>query len=119
MTFPGRIYDPEGVSLSPDVPDLTQDVIDAYPHRSMVSGVDFDPDDDGDLNPSVVGQVWVLSDDAEYEAVPLAVRVDALALMAAGKGILLVARHPDPGIAVRDGLLDAMEQFEADPAGTA
>ena len=42
-TFPGTIYDGQGTSLDPTVPDLVQDQLDAYPHRSLVTDRDTAP----------------------------------------------------------------------------
>ena len=40
-SFPGSIHDASGNSLDPTLPDLLQEQLDDYPHRSMVT--DRDP----------------------------------------------------------------------------
>ncbi len=55
--------------------------IDACPHRSMVTT--------GDLAP--VARVWLLADDATPAAIPSPVLDEAVKLVLAGKGILILA----------------------------
>ncbi len=42
-SFPGAIYDGQGKSLDPTVPDLTRDQIDACSYRSLVSDRNMTP----------------------------------------------------------------------------
>ena len=57
-SFPGNIYDGNGKSLDPTIPDLQQDQLDNHPHRSMVSGRDLAP----------IVRVWLLANDATPDA---------------------------------------------------
>jgi len=75
MTFPGAIYDGEGKSLDPTIPDLLQEQLDGYPHRSMVK--------DRDLAP--VARVWLLADDAKPGAIPHVLMTEAVRLVLAGR----------------------------------
>ena len=36
-SFPGSIYDGQSANLDPTMPDLAQDQLDAYHHRSLVT----------------------------------------------------------------------------------
>ena len=58
--FPGTIYDGQGKSLDLTVPDLVQDQLDAYPHRSLVTDQDAAP----------IVRVWLLANDATPDAIP-------------------------------------------------
>ncbi len=98
-SFPGAIYDGQGKSLDPTVPDLLQEQLDGYPHRSMVTDRDVAP----------VARVWLLADDATPDAIPPVLMIEAVRLVLAGKGILILARRPEPVVDVRDGLLDALD----------
>jgi len=110
-TFPGAIYDGQGKSLDPTVPDLLQEQLDGYPHRSMVT--------DRDLVP--VARVWLLADDATPDAIPPILMIEAVRLVLAGKGVLILAQRPEPEVDVRTGLLQALDLFTAtqDVAGHA
>ena len=110
-SFPGSIHDANGRSLDPTVPDLTQDQIDACPHRSMVSARDLAP----------VARVWLLADDATPDAIPPVLMIEAVKLVLAGKGVLILAQRPEPEVDVRTGLLQGLDLFTAtqDVAGHA
>ncbi len=109
--FPGTIYDADGNALSPPAPPLTQDQIDACPSRSMVTT--------GGLTP--VARVWLLANDATPNAIHPAIMGDAVELVLAGKGVLILAQRPEPEVDVRTGLLQALDLFTAtqDVAGHA
>jgi len=103
--FPGSIYDAEGTSLITGLPDLTPERISLHPCRSMVARDAMSP----------VAQVWLLADDAEFPAIPRAFKEAALALMSAGRAILILSRRPEPGADVRDELLAGFELADALP----
>jgi len=98
-TFPGAIYDGQGKSLDPTIPDLLQDQLDGYPHRFMVTDRDTAP----------VARVWLLADDATPAAIPRVLMIEAVKLVLGGKGIVILARRLEPAVDVRDGLLDALD----------
>jgi len=102
-TFPGVVYDADGNALSPPAPPLAQDQIDACPHRSMVTT--------GDMAP--VARVWLLAADATPAAIPPPVLDEAVRLVAAGMGVLILAQRPEPEVDVRAGLLHALDLFTA------
>ncbi len=110
-SFPGAIYDGQGKSLDPTVPDLLQEQLDGYPHRSMVTDRDVAP----------VARVWLLADDATPDAIPPILMIEAVRLVLAGKGVLILAQRPEPEVDVRTGLLQALDLFTAtqDVAGHA
>lgn len=110
-SFPGAIYDGQGKSLDPTVPDLLQEQLDDYPHRSMVTDRDAAP----------VARVWLLADDATPDAIPPILMIEAVRLVLAGKGVLILAQRPEPEVDVRTGLLQALDLFTAtqDVAGHA
>ncbi len=110
-TFPGAIYDGQGKSLDPTIPDLLQEQFDSYPHRSMVADQDVAP----------VARVWLLADDAMPDAIPSVLMIEAVKLLMAGKGVLILAHRPEPEVDVREGLLQALDLFTAtqDVAGHA
>ncbi len=110
-SFPGAIYDGEGKSLDPTIPDLLQEQLDGYPHRSMVTDRDVAP----------VARVWLLADDATPDAIPPILMIEAVRLVLAGKGVLILAQRPEPEVDVRTGLLQALDLFTAtqDVAGHA
>ncbi len=103
MTFPGAIYDGQGKSLDPTIPDLLQEQLDGYPHRSMVK----------DRNLAPVVRMWLLANDATPDAIPPVLMTDAVKLVLAGKGVLILAQRPEPGVDVREGLLHALDLFTA------
>ncbi len=109
--FPGIIYDGQGKSLDPTVPDLLQEQLDGYPHRSMVTDRDVAP----------VARVWLLASDAMPDAIPRVLMIEAVRLVMAGKGVLILAQRPEPEVDVREGLLQALDLFTApdDAAGHA
>jgi hypothetical protein len=110
-TFPGAIYDGQGKSLDPTIPDLLQEQFDSYPHRSMVTDRDMAP----------VARVWLLAADATPDAIPPILMIEAVKLVMAGKGVLILAQRPEPEVDVREGLLQALDLFTAtqDVAGHA
>lgn len=67
MTFPGALYDAHGHSLDATIPDLRQDELDAYPHRSQVTDRDEAP----------VARVWRLTIDAVPTATPSTIVAEA------------------------------------------
>ena len=110
-SFPGSIYDGRGASLDPTVPDLVQEQIDACPHRSLVTDRDAAP----------IVRVWLLTNDATPDAIPPVLMIEAVKLVLAGKGVLILAQRPEPEVDVRTGLLQALGLFTAtqDVAGHA
>jgi hypothetical protein len=58
--FPGAVFNAEGTSLDPAIPDLTQETLDEYQHRSMVARDRAAP----------IARVWLLADDATPDAIP-------------------------------------------------
>ncbi len=57
----------------------------------------------GDLAP--VARVWLLADDASPTAIPQPILDDAVQLVLAGKGVLILAQRSEPEVDVREGLL--------------
>ena len=110
--FPGSMFDANGRSFDPTVPDLLQEQLDDYPHRSMVTT-------DQDVAP--VARVWLLADDATPNAIPPILMTEAVRLILAGKGVLILAQRPEPEVDVRTALFDALDLFTAphDEAGHA
>ena len=102
-TFPGSIYDGQGTSLDPTIPDLVQDQLDAYPHRSVVT----------DRNRAPIARVWLLTNDATPDAIPPVLMIEAVKLVLAGKGVLILAQRREPKVDVREGLLQALDLFTA------
>ena len=102
-TFPGTIYDGRGNSLDPTVPNLEQEQIDACPHASLVT--------DRDVAPIV--RVWLLKNDATPDAIPHVLMIEAVKLVLAGRGVLILAQRPEPEVDVRTGLLQALDLFTA------
>ncbi len=102
-SFPGTIYDADGNALSPPAPPLAQDQIDTCPHRSMVTTSDLGP----------VARVWLLADDATPAAIPPPVLEEAVRLVTAGMGVLILAQRPEPEVDVREALLQALDLFTA------
>ncbi len=100
-TFPGGIYDADGNALSPLASLLTQDQIDACPHRSMVTTADLAP----------VARVWLLANDATPDAIPPVLMIEAVRLVLAGMGVLILAQRPKPEVDVREGVLHALDLF--------
>lgn len=98
-SFPGTMFNAEGVSLDATIPDLTEGTLDGYPHRSMVAR-------DGTAS---VARVWLLSNDAEFAAVHPVIVAEAVKLVLSGKAIVILARRLEPAVDMRDGLLDALD----------
>jgi hypothetical protein len=99
--FPGSMFNAEGVSLDATIPDLTQDKLDEYPHRSMVARDGAAP----------VARVWLLADDATFAAVNPVIATEAIELVMAGRAIVILGRRLEPAVDVRDGLLDMLDQY--------
>ncbi len=97
--FPGAMFNAEGANLDATIPDLTEQTLIEYPHRSMVAQDGITP----------VGQVWLLADDATLAAVHPMILAEAVKLVLGGKGIVILARRLEPAVDVRDGLLDALD----------
>ncbi len=72
-SFPGFVYDGQGQSLDPTVPDLVQEQFDACPHRSLVAEHDRAP----------VARVWLLANDATPDAIPPLLMIEAVKLVLA------------------------------------
>lgn len=102
-TFPSAIYDGRGASLDPTVPDLAQAQIDACPHASLVTDRDAAP----------IVRVWLLANDATPGAIPPVPMIEAVKLVLAGKGVLILAQRPEPEVDVREALLHSLDLFTA------
>jgi len=102
MTFPGAMFNAEGASLDATIPDLTQDKLDEYLHRSMVARDSAAP----------IARVWLLADDATFAAVNPVIATEAIELVLAGKAIVILGRRLEPAVDVRDGLLDALDLLD-------
>jgi hypothetical protein len=98
-SFPGAMFNAEGASLDATIPDLTQDKLDEYPHRSMVARDGAAP----------IARVWLLADDATFAAVNPVIATEAVELVLVGKAIVILGRRLEPAVDVRDGLLDALD----------
>ena len=98
-SFPGAMFNAEGISLDATIPDLTPEKLDEFPHRSMVAWDCATP----------VARVWLLSDDAEFAAIHPVILAEAVKLVLNGKAIVILARRLEPAVDVRDGLLDALD----------
>jgi hypothetical protein len=109
--FPGRIFDGEGNPLDGRASALTQDQLDACEHRSMVVR--------GGVAPVV--RVWLLADDATFAAIPQVLLDQAVALLLAGNGIVIMSQRPEPGAEIRGGLIQTLDLYDApdDAAGHA
>ncbi len=99
--FPGRIFDGDGVSVDGLADDLTQNVIDACPHRSMVTAQDCAP----------VGRIWLLNDTATFNAIPHSISEVAVTAIAHGQALLLLAKLSEPMVDVRDEVLWSLEAY--------
>ncbi len=107
IQFPGAMFNAEGASLNATIPDLTEGTLVEYPHRSMVARGSAAP----------VGQVWLLADDATFAAVHPMILAEAVKLVLAGQGIVILARRLEPAVDVRDGLLDTLDGLGPGDAG--
>lgn len=56
-----------------------------------------------------VAQLELLVDDSTPDAIPPTIMSEAVRLVLAGKGVLILAQRPEPEVDVRDGLLDALD----------
>ncbi len=101
-SFPGSMFNAEGVSLDATIPDLTEGTMDEYPHRSMVARDGAAP----------IARVWLLADDATFAAVNPVIATEAVEMVLAGKAIVILGRRLEPAVDVRDGLLDALDQID-------
>ena len=110
-SFPGFVYDGQGQSLDPTVPDLAQEQVDACPHHFLVTDRDTAP----------IVRVWLLANDATPGAIPPVLMTEAVRLVLAGGAVLILAQRPEPEVDVRTGLLHALDLFTAtqDVAGSA
>jgi len=64
-----------------------------------------------DRDAAPVARVWLLADDATPDAIPSVLMIEAVRLVLAGKGVLILAQRPEPEVDVRDGLLQALHLF--------
>ena len=71
--FPGAIYNGQGQSLDPTIPDLVQDQLDAYPHRSLVT----------DRHAALIVHIRLLANDATPDAIPPVLMIEAARLVLA------------------------------------
>ena len=101
--FPGTLYDGQGKSLDPTIPDLLQEHLEGYPYRSMVM--------DRLLAP--VARIWLLANDATPDAVPPVLMIEAVEMVLAGESIVILAQRPEPEVDVREGLLQALDLYTA------
>lgn len=107
-SFPGAMFTAGGASLDPTIPDLTEETLVEYPHRSMVARDGAAP----------IARVWLLADDATFAAVNPAIATEAIELVLTGKAIVILGRRLEPALDVRDGLLRALD-LAAVPASEA
>ena len=98
-SFPGAMFNAEGASLDATIPDLTEETLDEYPHRSMVARSGTAP----------IARVWLLANDATFTAVNPVIATEAVELVLAGSAIVILGRRFEPAVDVRDGLLNALE----------
>ena len=96
---PSAIYDADGRNLNPTLPDLRQSDLEVCPHRALVT----------DRDAALVARIWLLADDATPAAIPPVLMTEAVQLVLAGKGIVILARRPEPKVDVRTGLLHALD----------
>ena len=102
-SFTGSIYDADGKSFDPSIPDLLQEQLDDYPHRSMVT----------DREEAPVARIWVLANNATPDAIPPIIMGEAVRLVLTGRAILIMAQRPEPEVNVRTALLHALDLFTA------
>jgi len=102
IQFPGAMFNAEGASLDATIPDLTQDRLDEYPHRSMIARDNAAP----------IARICLLADDATFAAVNPVIATEAVELVLAGKAIVILGRRLEPAVDVRDGLLDALDLLD-------
>ena len=72
-SFPGAIYDGDGKSLDPTVPDLLQEQINRCPNRCMVTKQGLAP----------IARVWLLANDATPAAILPVLMIVAVKLVLA------------------------------------
>ena len=110
-SFPGSIHDANGRSLDPTLPDLLQEQLDDYPHRSMVTDRDEAP----------VARIWLLADDAGLANFPPVIMAEAVKLVLSGNAVAILAQRPEPEVDIRTALFHALDLFTAshDEAGHA
>lgn len=99
--FPGAMFNAEGANLAATIPDLTQEKLDEYPHRTMVARDGVAP----------VARVWLLADNATFAAVNPVVATEAVELVLAGKAIVILGRRLEPAVDMRDGLINALDLY--------
>lgn len=56
-----------------------------------------------------VARVWLLANDATPDAIPPVLMIEAVRLVLAGKGVLILAQRPEPEVDVHEGLLHALD----------
>ena len=111
--FPGRLFDGEGSPLDGLANDLTHDQIDPSSHRSAVQK------GEGGMGPIAV--IWLMNDTAAFKDIPPGILSASIEAAMNGRAILVLARLPEVGAEIRDGLLEALELAQApdDKAGHA
>ncbi len=102
--FPGITHDADGNVLDVPRPRLERADLATFPHRFMVTNQDGAP----------VAHMWLL-DDATPAAVSVIVMQEAVQLVLAGRGVLILARRPEPEVDVRDALLQALDAATGGP----
>ena len=60
----------------------------------------------------------MLADDATPDAIAPAIMGEAVQLILAGKGVLILAQRPEPEVDVREGLLQALDLYTAPQEAT-
>ena len=103
-TFPGSIFDGEGRPLDDRAEDLTTAEIDACAFRAAVQARTDALSRDGLAS---VALIWLLDADATFSAIPQPIVLATVDTAATGRSVLILARRPEIGAEVRDGLLDA------------
>ena len=108
--FPGHIFDGEGRPLDDRASDLTQDELDSSAYRVAVQARTDALSRDG-LSP--VALIWLLTDDATFTAIPPAIVAVTTETVLTGQSVLILAKRPEVGAEIRDGLLEALEPARA------
>ena len=111
--FPGRLFDGEGGPVDGLADDLTQDRLDASQFRAAVQK------GEGGEGMRPVAVIWMMDDTASFKDIPPGILSASIEAAMNGHAILVLARLPEVGAEIRDGLLEALELAQApdDKAG--
>ncbi len=64
-----------------------------------------------DRNVAPVARVWLLATGATPDTIPRALMIEAVRLVLASMGVLILAQRPEPEVDVREGVLHALDLF--------